>query len=162
MAVLRDYKCPTHGYFTAWEPKCEHGCDDVAVVFLKAPTMRDSVVGGRSKKNDTNIKQLAKDFNMTNIKSTREGEAQDGYLARNNAEKTAQEKAYEAEQAQRRANGVIWGEAGRYSMQSMLAGGAVKSAMGEAVGFNPKDANLPSKLPTVVHANDPSLKIDKT
>jgi hypothetical protein len=51
----------------------------------QSPTMRDSVKGGRSKRNDDNIKGLARDFDMTNIKSTREGEAQDGYLTRNNA-----------------------------------------------------------------------------
>lgn len=120
--------------------------------------MRDSVVAGRSKRNDSNIKQLAENFGMTNIKSTKEGEAQDGYLTRNNAEKSAQEKDFEVQQ---KMNGVIWGGDQRYSMQNMLAGGAVRSAMGEAVGFNPKDANLPKTLPTVVHANDPTLKIDK-
>jgi hypothetical protein len=158
MGILRDYKCEEHGYFTAWEPKCEHCDREVYSVILKAPTMRDSVVGGRSKKNDNNIKQLAKDFGMTNIKSTREGEAQDGYLTRNNAEKSAQERDFEVQQ---KMNGVIWGGDQRYSMNAMLQGGMVKSAMGEAVGFNPKDANLPKTLPTVVHANDPTLKIDK-
>lgn len=158
MAILRDYKCEEHGFFTAWEPKCEHCDREVFSVILKAPTMRDSVVAGRSKRNDSNIKQLAKDFGMTNIKSTKEGEAQDGYLTRNNAEKSAQEKDFEVQQ---KMNGVIWGGDQRYSMQNMLAGGAVRSAMGEAVGFNPKDANLPKTLPTVVHANDPTLKIDK-
>lgn len=158
MAILRDYKCEEHGFFTAWEPKCEHCDREVYSVILKAPTMRDSVVAGRSKRNDSNIKQLAKDFGMTNIKSTKEGEAQDGYLTRNNAEKSAQEKDFEVQQ---KMNGVIWGGDQRYSMQNMLAGGAVRSAMGEAVGFNPKDANLPKTLPTVVHANDPTLKIDK-
>ena len=158
MGILRDYKCEEHGYFTAWEPKCEHCDREVFSVILKAPTMRDSVVGGRSKRNDSNIKQLAKDFNMTNIKSTREGESQTGYLTRNNAEKSAQERDFETQQ---KMNGVIWGGDQRYSMQSMLAGGAVRSAMGEAVGFDPKNANLPKTLPTVVHANDPTLKIDK-
>ena len=73
MAVMRDYKCPRHGYFTAWEPVCHEGCEDVAQVILRAPTMRDSVIGGRSKRNDTNLKQLAKDFDMTDIKSVKEG-----------------------------------------------------------------------------------------
>jgi len=156
MAILRSYKCPRHGFFEAWEPLCEHGCDDVAVVFLRAPSMRDSVKSGRTKRNDNNLKQLAVDFGMTDIKSVKEGESQQGYLTRNNA-KINEQEAEMARQA--KLNGVMWGDAGKYSMQSMLAGGAVKSAMGEQVGFNPKDANLPTKLPTVVHANDPNLKI---
>jgi len=156
MAILRSYKCPRHGFFEAWEPLCEHGCEDVAVVFLRAPSMRDSVKSGRTKRNDNNLKQLAVDFGMTDIKSVKEGESQQGYLTRNNA-KINEQEAEMARQA--KLNGVMWGDAGKYSMQSMLAGGAVKSAMGEQVGFNPKDANLPTKLPTVVHANDPNLKI---
>ena len=156
MAILRSYKCPRHGFFEAWEPLCEHGCEDVAVVFLRAPSMRDSVKSGRTKRNDNNLKQLAADFGMTDIKSVKEGESQQGYLTRNNA-KVGEQEAEMARQA--KLNGVMWGDAGKYSMQSMLAGGAVKSAMGEQVGFNPKDANLPTKLPTVVHANDPNLKI---
>jgi hypothetical protein len=117
--------------------------------------MRDSVIGGRSKRNDTNIKQLAKDFDMTNIKSTKEGEAQDGYLTRKNAPPP------EMPPEQAPGNGVMWGDAGKFSMAGML-GGMIKSVRGEPVGFSPKDANLPSKLPTVVHANDPSLKIDRS
>jgi hypothetical protein len=156
MAVLRSYKCPRHGYFDAWEPLCEHGCTDVAVVFLKAPSMRDSIKAGRSKRNDNNLKQLAADFGMSDIKSVKEGESQQGYITRNNA-KIGEQEAEMARQA--KLNGVMWGDAGKYSMQGMLAGGAVKSAMGEPVGFNPKDANLPTKLPTVVHATDPTLKI---
>ena len=159
MGILRSYKCPRHGYFDAWEPLCEHGCTDVAQVILKAPTMRDSTRTGRSKRNDNNLKQLAVDFGMTDIKSVKEGEAQPGYLTRNNAKISKQEE--EAAIAAK-MNGVIWGGDNRFSMQNMLSGAAVRSAMGEPVGFNPKDANLPQKLPTVVHANDPTLKIDDT
>ena len=154
MAIMRDYKCPRHGYFTAWEPMCHEGCTDVAQVILRAPTMRDSVVGGRSKRNDSNIKQLAKDFGMTNIKSTREGEFQDGYLTRNNAPEP------DMPPQSRPGDAVMWGNAGRFSMEGML-GGMIKPVKDEQVGFSPKDANLPSKLPTVVHANDPTLKIEK-
>lgn len=160
MGILRSYKCPRHGFFEAWEPVCEHGCTDVAQVFLRAPTMRDSTKTGRSKRNDNNLKQLAVDFGMTDIKSVKEGEAQPGYLTRNNAKVSKQEE--EAAIAAK-INGVMWGDAGAgmFNMQNMLSGGAVRSAMGEPVGFNPKDANLPQKLPTIVHANDPTLKIEK-
>lgn len=160
MGILRSYKCPRHGYFDAWEPLCEQGCTDVAQVILKAPTMRDSTKTGRSKKNDNNLKQLAADFGMSDIKSVKEGEAQPGYLTRNNAKVSKQE---EEMAIQAKMNGVMWGDAGAgaFNMANMLSGGAVRSAMGEPVGFNPKDANLPDKLPTIVHANDPDLKIDK-
>jgi hypothetical protein len=47
--------------------------------------MRDSTKTGRTKRNDNNLKQLAADFGMTDIKSVKEGESQQGYLTRNNA-----------------------------------------------------------------------------
>lgn len=134
MAIKRDYKCQEHGYFEAWEPRCPHGCENVSVVILKAPTMRDSVVGGRSKRNDENIKGLAKDFGMTNIKSTREGEFQEGYLTRNNAPPPPQEPSA--------GSGLIWGGDSRFNMQSMLSGRAVRPVRDEQVGFSPKDANI--------------------
>lgn len=155
MAILRDYKCPRHGYFTAWEPVCHEGCEDVAQVILRAPTMRDSVKGGRSKRNDNNIKSLAKDFNMTNIKSTREGEFQDGYLTRNNA------PAPQAPPEQSLGNGVIWGDAGKFSMAGML-GGMIKPVAGEAVGFSPKDANITRGPIAASYTPDhDNLKIEK-
>lgn len=155
MAILRDYKCPRHGYFTAWEPMCHEGCEDVAQVILRAPTMRDSVKGGRSKRNDQNIKQLAADFNMTNIKSTREGEAQDGYLTRNNAPVPQQPPA------EAPGSGVIWGDAGKFSMAGML-GGMIKPVAGEQVGFSPKDANITrGPMAASFTADHDNLKLDK-
>jgi len=158
MAVMRDYKCPKHGYFTAWEPMCHEGCTDVAQVILRAPTMRDSVVGGRSKRNDDNIKGLAKEFGMTNIKSTREGEFQEGYLTRNNAPQP--EMPPEATGG-RPGDAVMWGDAGKFNMAGMLAG-MVKPVKDEQVGFSPKDANL-TRGPSVssYYADQDNLKLDK-
>lgn len=133
MPVLRSYKCPRHGYFDAWEPVCEQGCTDVAQVILKAPSMRDSTRTRRSKTADDSLKNLALDFKMTDIKSTREGEFQEGYLTRNNAPPP---------QEARPGDNLLWGNAGRFSMSSVLAGGAVKSVAGEKVGFSPKDAEI--------------------
>lgn len=154
MAILRDYKCDAHGYFTAWEPVCPEGCrEGINVVILKAPTMRDSVVAGRSSRNDKNIKQLAKDFGMTDIKSTREGEHQTGYLTRNNAPPEPQQP--------RPGDSVIWGGDGRYSLQSVM-GGAIKSVRGEQVGFSPKDANITRGPSTASYTPDhEGLKIEK-
>lgn len=159
MGILRSYKCIRHGYFDAWEPVCEHGCTDVAQVFLRAPSMRDSTKTGHTKRNDNNLKQLAADFGMTDIKSVKEGEAQPGYLTRNNAKVSKQEEEMAREA---KLNGVIWGEAGKYSMQNMLQGGAVQSAMGEKVGFNPKDANITrGPMAASYQADHEQLKIDK-
>ena len=72
MAVLKDYKCPVHGYFESYEPVCPAGCTDVHVVFLKAPGVKSE----KTKHNDKTLNQLALDFKMGDIKSTREGEAQ--------------------------------------------------------------------------------------
>jgi hypothetical protein len=154
MSILRDYKCDAHGYFTAWEPKCPQGCHQgINVVILKAPTMRDSVVGGRSKRNDTNLKTLAKDFGMTDIKSTREGEHQSGYLTRNNAPPEPQ--------GPRPGDGVIWGGDNRFNMQSVM-NGAIKSVKGESVGFSPKDANITRGPITASYVPDhENLKVDK-
>lgn len=134
---------------------CHEGCEDVAQVILRAPTMRDSVKGGRSKRNDQNIKQLAADFNMTNIKSTREGEAQDGYLTRNNAPVPQQPPA------EAPGSGVIWGDAGKFSMAGML-GGMIKPVAGEQVGFSPKDANITrGPMAASFTADHDNLKLDK-
>ena len=78
--VLKDYKCLAHGFFEAWEPRCPKGCDGEAVMvaFLKP-------VGTRSEGTvhaDNTLRGLANDYNMTDIKSVREGESQPGLQAR--------------------------------------------------------------------------------
>jgi hypothetical protein len=72
MGVLNDYKCPAHGFFEGREPVCPHGCTDVQVVFLQPV----ATVSDRTKGSDKTLKQLALDFNMSDIKSKKEGEAQ--------------------------------------------------------------------------------------
>ena len=72
MSVTHDYKCPAHGFFESKEPVCPHGCTEVSMVFLQPPgTMSD-----RTKGSDKTVRQLAMDFNMSDVKSVREGEAQ--------------------------------------------------------------------------------------
>ena len=129
------------------------------MLFRSAPTMRDSTKTGRSRRNDNNLKQLAVDFGMTDIKSVKEGEAQPGYLTRNNAKVSKQE---EEMAIQAKLNGVMWGEAGKYSMANMLSGAAVQSVHGEKVGFNPKDANITSGPRAASYiADHENLKLDK-
>ena len=143
MAVLHDYKCSKHGYFESRKAECpmKDCTEEVSIVYLQAV----GLMSDGTKKNDKTIKQLAMDFDMTNVKSTREGENQAGYFTRKNKTSKKQLKE-EAAEAERRANepkprdAAIWGGDGRYSMGNLLKGGAVRSVMGEPVGMNPKDA----------------------
>ena len=154
MAILRSYSCPRHGVFDGWEAECPHGCKDVTQVFTKAFAIKSQ----RTKNTDATLKGLASDFKMTNIKSTREGDHQEGYFTRNNkpAEK---EKGYEA------ANGgVMWGGGGNLNMASALSGSAVKS-VGEKLGKPPEPlrANLSGfgpLQPSIVQNDHEGLKIN--
>jgi hypothetical protein len=129
MAILKSYRCK-HGIFEAWEAKCPKGCAKVEqVIFAKPIAVRDSNRTAKSKFTDQTAKGLAKDFKMGNIKTTREGESQDNYASRNNKQPAPRDA-------------VMWGDAGRFSMASVLKGGAVQSVRGEPVGFSPKDANI--------------------
>ena len=80
--ILRDYKCQEHGFFEGFEPTCPQGCTDELVlqVFLKSP----GFVSDKSKAADSHLRNLASEFGMSDIKSTRPGENQAGYLKRNN------------------------------------------------------------------------------
>jgi len=146
MAVKRDYKCESHGFFEAWEPVCPHGCfEGIMIVHLQAPAL----MSDRTKGTDGTLKGLAKDFDMTNLKSTREGEHQEGYLTRNNQPPPRQSP-----------NGVIWGGGAGYNMASVMSGQAVRSVRGESVGFNPKDAGrLTGPKPASYIADHENLKI---
>ena len=132
MSVLKDYKCETHGYFEAWEPKCPmKQCNsEVMVVFLQAPGLKSD----KTKATDANAKQLALDFNMTDIKTTREGDNQAGYFTRNNVPPPA------AVQEDRPGNAAIWGGQGGLNMGSILKGNMFRSVAGEKVGLMPKEA----------------------
>lgn len=134
--ILRDYKCDEHGFFENHEPVCPHGCtDSVFAVYLKAP----GLTSDRTKKTDSTLQGLAQDFNMTDIKTTREGEHQTGYLARNVSKES--KKQMEEQKEARPGDAAIWGGGFKgLNMQSILSGRAVQSIHGEAVGINPKDA----------------------
>lgn len=143
MAVLKDYKCEKHGYFESRKPQCPmKGCtEEVYVVFLQAP----GLMSDATKKNDRTVKQLAIDFDMTNIKSTREGENQAGFFTRKNKTSKSQlEKeakiAAERPREPRPGDAAIWGGDNRFSMANLLRGNAIRPVADEAVSFNPKDA----------------------
>lgn len=143
MAALKDYKCEKHGYFESRKAECPmKGCDaTVHVVFLQAPGVKSD----RTKNTDKTLRGLAKDFGMTNIKSTREGEHQTGYLSRNNI-MTEKDRAAEAEAAAlknreaRPGDAAIWGGAGGMDMNSIIGGNMFRPVADETVGINPKAA----------------------
>lgn len=71
MGVLNDYECEAHGHFEAFERRCPHGCSHkfVKLVFLQP-------VGTRSAKTayvDRELKQMAKDYNLPDIRNDKDG-----------------------------------------------------------------------------------------
>ena len=146
MAILRDYYCTNHGIFEAWEPDCPMKLckGEISVVHLKP-------VGTRSPKTsatDKNLKQLAIEYDITDIKSTKAGEHKTGYMKRKNkltdkqfAEATdaIQSQNQQQQKQSRPGDSVIWGSGGNISMKSVM-GGQFKSVNGESVGINPKAA----------------------
>lgn len=179
MAVVHDYKCDKHGYFESRKPECPmKGCTaDVHMVILQAP----SLISAKTKFTDKSTKQLAMEFDMSDIKTTREGENQAGYLMRKNkftekeyadAEKFATRKKgvnkdklapVPPPQAQepRAGDAAIWGGGFQgLNMQAILAGRAVQSVQGESVGLTPKEAGINSGPQTASYFADPdNLKI---
>lgn len=127
--IVKDFKCPTHGYFESDVPVCfAEGCEaNVMRVHLRAPSLKSQ----RTKNIDKTAQNLATDFGMSNIKTAKEGENQAGYYTRNNKQPEQREP--------RPGDAAIWGGAGGMSMSSIVKGGMFQSVAGEPVGINPKD-----------------------
>lgn len=152
--ILRDYKCAKHGYFESFDAKCPmKACEEeVMVVFLQPP----GLMSDKTKGNDKRLNQLAMDFNMTDIKSTREGESQDGYFTRNNGPEPEQPRE------PRPGDAAIWGGNGALSMQSLLAGRAVRPVRDEPVGIKPQEVgNLTGPRTGSYVADHENLSIGK-
>ena len=148
MPVLHDYHCANHGIFESFEAKCPmKNCKgELSKVFLKPVGTKSD----RTKKADKTLDNLALDFGMTDIKSTREGEAQTGYYTRNNgAPAPAQPKE------PRPGDAAIWGGDQRFSMKSVM-NGAISPVADESVAFNPKSAgNLTGpKAGVIIHDHE--------
>jgi len=135
---------------------------ELSVVFLKPVGLKSD----KTKKTDKTVKQLAIDYDMTDIKSTREGEYQTGYMKRNNKLSDKEfAQATEAMNAQnkeaRPGDAAIWGAGGNISMKSVM-GGQFKSVNGESVGINPKAAgNLSGPRPASYMADPDNLQVSK-
>ena len=155
MGILRDYYCESHGIFEAWEPTCpmKHCKSEISIVHLKPVGTKSD----KTKRTDKSIQNLALDFNMTDVKSTKEGEHQTGYLVRNNTttQKELAEAAEREKAAGRPGDAAIWGGGGNISMKSVL-GGQFKPVADEAVGVNPKSAgNLTGpRASTIINDHD--------
>ena len=160
--ILRDYHCTEHGYFEGWQDACPiKGCaGEVSRVFLQPVGIKSE----KTKAADKNLKSLAQEFGMTDIKSTREGEHQSGYLTRNNVQTEAQrqeamEQAAVAEQ--RPGASALWGGAGGISMSSVM-GGMFKPVRDESVSVLPNQvANFTAPKPASYVADHENLKIQK-
>lgn len=143
MGILRDYYCESHGIFESWEAKCpmKHCKSEISIVHLKPVGMKSE----KTKRTDKTVAQLAIDYNMTDIKTAREGEHQTGYLKRNNQltdkEFAQATEAMQAQQPQESRPGdlAIWGGGGNINMKSVMSG-QFKPVRDETVGVNPKSA----------------------
>ena len=133
------------------------------VVFLQAP----GLVSEATRKNDKTLKNLANDFDMTNIKSTKPGENQQGFYTRKNktSEKELNREREAAEHKQREArpgDSAIWGGSGNMSMSSILGGNRFKSVAGESVGINPSEVgNLTGPKAASYIADHENLTVKK-
>lgn len=165
MAVLNDYLCETHGIYESWDGICKTCGVKGTKVFLGAPAFH----GSRTKNIDKTLSGLAKEFQMTDIKSTREGEFQSGYLSRNNKalnkEETAMVQAHAEKKYanQRPGDSAIWGGGFQgLNMGSVLSGQAVKSINGESVGVRPSEAGItrgPTTDPKATFRDHENLKV---
>ena len=163
--VLKDYHCTEHGYFEGWEDRCPmKGCHgDVSVVFLRPVAIKSE----RTKRSDAALEGMAKEFQMTDIKSTREGEHQTGYLKRNNTQDDVQrelelEAAQAAEQRQPRpGDAAIWGGGGNMSLKSVIQG-QFQPVKDEAVSVLPSSVgNLTGPKTASYIADHENLQIKK-
>ena len=130
MSVLHDYLCESHGLFESYEPQCpiKFCTAELNMVFLKPVALKSD----KTKQADRNLRGLAQDFQMSDIKSTREGDTQAGYHHHNVPEPEVKEA--------RPGDAAIWGGTFQnINMQAALAGKVAQSVRGEAVGVNPKD-----------------------
>ena len=151
MSILRDYHCHVHGYFESFDAKCPmKNCEEeVLIVHLQPVGLKSD----KTKHNDKTLKQLAMDFNMTDIKSVREGESQSGYMTRNNT----------APPEPRPGDAVLWGNAagGRFQLDQLVKNNGYRSINGEPVGVNPHSlGNLTAPKTASYIADHDNLQIN--
>jgi len=170
MGVLKDYLCTEHGIFESREAKCpiKFCKGELSVVFLQPVGIKSA----KTKSTDQNLKQLAIDFDMTDIKSTKAGEHQEGYLKRKNklSDKEFEQagdamnhnaKLQEQELVKQRLGGAMWGNGGNINLQSVM-GGQFKPVRDESVSVLPKSVGqfVPPKPGAGTQVDHEGLKIN--
>jgi len=170
MGVLKDYCCSEHGIFESMETKCpiKFCKGDLSVVFLKPVAMKSD----KTKATDKNLKQLAMEFDMTDIKSTKAGEHQTGYLKRKNklSDKEFEQatealnhnnKMQEEKLVQERLSGAMWGNGGNINLQSVM-NGQFKPVKDESVSVLPRSVGqfVPPKPGAGTQIDHEGLKIN--
>jgi len=170
MGVLKDYMCTEHGVFESREAKCpiKFCTGDLSVIFLQPVAIKSE----KTKRNDKNLKQLALEFDMTDIKSTRAGEHQDGYLKRKNklsdkefaqaGEAMAHNQKMQEEQlVQQRLSGAMWGNGGNINLKSVM-GGQFRPVADESVSFLPESVGqfVPPRPGAGTQVDHEGLKIN--
>jgi hypothetical protein len=170
MGVLKDYLCTEHGIFESREAKCpiKFCKGELSVVFLQPVGIKSQ----KTKSTDQNLKQLAIDFDMTDIKSTKAGEHQEGYLKRKNklSDKEFEQagdamnhnaKLQEQELVKQRLSGAMWGNGGNINLQSVM-GGQFKPVRDESVSVLPKSVGqfVPPKPGAGTQVDHEGLKIN--
>lgn len=170
MAVLKDYLCTEHGVFESREAKCpiKFCKGELSVIFLKPVGLKSE----KTKSNDRNLKQLALEFDMTDIKSTRAGEHQEGYLKRKNklSDKEFEQatealnhnnKMQEEKLVQERLSGAMWGNGGNINLQSVM-NGQFKPVKDESVSVLPRSVGqfVPPKPGAGTQIDHEGLKIN--
>lgn len=68
MAILREYRCPTHGEFESRFSICPQGCVDVERIHTRPP----AAVSRRTRNIDRTLEGMAKDYKLSDI-SNRKG-----------------------------------------------------------------------------------------
>lgn len=143
MAVLKRYICSKHGEFDGWSdgvrcPALKCRCKPREMV--SAPAVHRE---GRTAGIDKKLGQLAIDFKMTDIKSTKEGDHQTGYHTRNNT------------QPAKNQTGVMWGDNGRFALNNIVKTGAATSIRGEDVGVRVTGGTAPGLRSRTLGIKDP-------
>ena len=170
MGVLKDYMCTEHGVFESREAKCpiKFCTGELSVIFLQPVAIKSE----KTKRNDKNLKQLALEFDMTDIKSTRAGEHQEGYLKRKNklSDKEFEQageamnhnnKMQEEQLIKQRLSGVNWGNGGNINLKSVM-GGQFKPVADESVSVLPKSVGqfVPPRPGVGTQVDHEGLKIN--
>jgi len=130
MSVLHDYLCSAHGLFESYEPVCpiKFCTAELNMVFLKPVSLKSD----KTKHADNTLRNLAQDFNMTDIRSVREGESQAGMHHH--------QIPVEQKKEPRPGDAAIWGGGFQnINLEAAMAGRVAKPVRDEPISMNPHE-----------------------